>query len=291
MHRLSEILFTRIQPRFDALRSPLFRLVSAEGERRPIREAFVDQAHLGAAMWLVTTCDRPASCEQLVGGLGDVARKAGEKPLIVVLCDACASDYGDVRDALERDFEERAIFVETTRRLGKREFWRIHQLAFDLTRMLAPSYVFCVQDDVELAPGWFDEAWSIIRGLSDPDFAALSLHSALDDEPEGRWIRFVRRPSSCDRAWLTQWLDLPAFLAAPRFYDALGHRVRPISRLRWAWDRERSSGVARQITRRLFAHDANVYQVARALAFHGSQPSLMNPEARARRPMDNRARR
>jgi hypothetical protein len=236
---------------------------------------------------VVTTFDRTSSCERLIVDLGDAAQSSDAKPLLVVLRDACACDYGVVRDALEQCFGERAIFIETARRLGKSEFWRMHQFVFDLVRLLAPPSVLCVQDDIELAPGWLEEAWSIIRSLDDPAFAALSLHSGPDDEPEGRWIRFPRRPTPCGRAWLTQWLDLPAFIATPRLYHALEHRLRPIPRLRWAWDPSKSSGVGRQITRRLFAHEANVYRVARPLAYHGSRPSLMNPEARARRPMDN----
>lgn len=277
----------RLQPRFEALCSPLFRLTAGEGVSIPA--AFERRAGSGSPLWVVTTFDRKSSCKRLVGELGDAASANDVEPLVVVVHDACACDYGEVRDALEQHFGERAVFIEMARRLDKPEFWRIHQFVFDLVRTLDPPFVLCLQDDIELAPGWFEEAWSIIRGLDDPAFAALSLHCGPDDEIQGRWIRFPRQPTPCGRAWLTQRLDLPASIATPRLYRALDHRLRPIPRLRWAWDPTKSSGVGCQITRRLFAHDVNVYRVARPLAYHGSRPSLMNPEARARRPMDNHA--
>ncbi len=301
LRRRSEAFLTRLQPRFDAIGSPLFRIASDDFNRRPSAEAVraSDTPSIestlerldarGASMWVVTTFDRPEACGRVIDGLRRSAPSLDEKPLVVVICDACDADYGDVRNSLQRGFGERGVFIEATRHLGKKEFWRIHQLIFDLVRVYRPSSVLQLQDDVELIPGGLESARAILDHLGEPAVAALSLFPGAEDDPAGRWIRFEREATPCGRAWLTQWLDLPGFLATPRFFEALEYRLRPIHALRWAFDSTKSSGVGRQITRRLRAHDVGLYQVVRPLVLHGSEPSRMNPEARSLRPMNNRA--
>lgn len=285
---LSEIVVTRLQPRFDAAGSSLFRVVDASGTSASVRGKLCELEAQGESLWVVTTFDRADGCAGVIDELRRAALSLDEKPFVVVVRDACGSDYGEVRSALQSGFGERGLFIETARHLGKREFWRTHQLIFDLVQALAPRSVLSLQDDIELVPGWLEEARSIIHAIDDPRLGALSLFTTPDDAAGGRWISFERRATPCGRARLTQWMDLPGFLATPRLFDVLDHRMRPILGLRWALDPTKSSGVGRQITRRLFAHDVHLYQVSRSLLLHGSEPSRMNPEARARRPMDNR---
>jgi len=242
-----------------------------------------------APLWTITTYERPEACAALVASLGESAHAAGVEPVVVVVRDAGPSDYTVVREALAAAFGESGALVESTRHLGKRGFWRTHQLLMDAARAVAAPHHLSLQDDIELAAGWHDALWSIVDGIDDPHLAALYLLAAADDEPGGRWIAFDREAAAAGRAWRTQWLDLQAYLALPRMYEALAWRMLPIDRLRWRGRPLKSSGVGEQITRRLFmARGANVYQVAGTLAYHGAHASFMNPEARAERTLDNR---
>jgi hypothetical protein len=114
----------------------------------------------------------------------------------------------------------------------------------------------------------------------------LYLFSSSDDEAHGRWVSFSRRDAGLCR--LTNWFDLQAFLVDGAFFELLSHRMVPIHENRWKRRPEQSSGVGRQLTRRLFGR-AHVYQAWPPLVIHGAATSTMNPEARAARSLDNRA--
>jgi hypothetical protein len=128
------------------------------------------------------------------------------------------------------------------------------------------------------------ETWAAIE---DPRKCVLYLFSSADDEPEGRWVHFPRVDYAHGRYRWTQWFDLQAFLVGRSFYELLDHRVFPVHPNRWKRKPAASSGVGMQLTRRLFRR-GHIYQVSEPLARHGSEPSLMNPEARLSRPLDNR---
>jgi len=271
--------------RFDALRSRCFG--TADGT--PVGDALAALPR-GAPLFVITTYGRPESCEALIGQLADAARRADVEPTLVMILDGGPSDYAPVRAAIEREFGGRSLCIEATRHLGKHEFWKIHQLAIDLTRVLEPPHVIYLQDDIDLVPGWYEVALSIASTIVDPELTVLSLIVIDDDEADGRWIRFDRQESACTSARLTQWFDLQVFLAMPRFFEALDFRIRPVHPVRWLLSPTKSSGVGRQFTRRLFRCSANVYQVNETLAYHGLEQSLMNPEARKIRSLDNRPR-
>ena len=271
--------------RFDALKSPLFRSTREDGAAGAVGDVLAVDRLRGRPLWVITTCERPDACRDLVTELGRAARDADTKPVLIVIRDRGESDYGPVGEAIDVEFKDCSYLIETTRRLGSRQFWKPHQLILDLARVLAPPLVFCVQDDIGLVPGWLDRSKEIMCRLDDPDLAVLSLVVVDDDEAGGRWVRFARRELPSAR--LTQWFDLQAFLATPRFYAALDYKIRPIHPLRWGLNPKKSSGVGRQFTRRLFGR-ANIYQVHETLAYHGGEPSIMNPEARSIRSLDNR---
>lgn len=248
-------------------------------------------ARPGAPLWTITSHERPEACARLVASLGEAARRAKVEPTVLVVRDAGVADYDGVAQSLANVFGEHGVLIESTRHLGKRGFWEVHQQLMDAVRLLAPTSHLSLQDDAELAPGWYDEMWSIADSIDDPDLAVLYLSVMGDDEPDGRWIEFGCIDSPDGRSRKTQWFDLLAYLALPRMYDELGYRVRAVHPRRWRRNPAKSSGVGEQLTTRLFRRRANIYQVTKTLVYHGTEASLMNPEDRAGRPLDNRPRR
>lgn len=233
---------------------------------------------------VVTTYGRPASCQRLIEAL------AGELPQetpLLVLHDACAHDYADARQAATRAFPDRVLWLDARERLGKPGFWITYQAAFFLAQDLAPATTLFIQDDLTFAPGALRRARALFDELGrDPERRVLNLYSGPDDEPWGRWI-WSRRGPTRGGARLTQWFDLAAFLIDRAAMELLGHRIIPIPPQRFRRNPSISSGVGRQLTRRLLGR-GNVYQADPSLVLHGDAPSEMNPEARARRPLDNR---
>ncbi len=235
---------------------------------------------------IITTHRRALPCTRLLHQLREALDFAHRDAHVVVINDPSTQEYAVVRRTLGSHFPRGHEFFEAGRFLGKRGFWAVHQYAFDLVRLYRPGSVLFLQDDVELAPRFFerlDNAWADVK---DPRKSALYLCAMDNDEADGRWIRF-RRNQVSERVNETRWLDLQGFYAVPRFFELLHHRVFPVPLSRWATDPAKSSGVGEQLTRRLFGR-GSIYQVRHTLLFHGGSPSLMNPEARRASPFDNR---
>jgi hypothetical protein len=152
---------------------------------------------------------------------------------------------------------------------------------------MRPAHSLFLQDDITFDRSFVRQAFARWDAITDRDKAVMYLCAMPDDERGGRWIEYQRQELQDAGVWRTQWFDLQAFLAHPRFFECLHFDVFPVHERRWRADPDRSSGVGEQFTLRLFGR-ANVYQVRETLVFHGGLPSLMNPDARRARPLDNR---
>jgi len=159
-----------------------------------------------------------------------------------------------------------------------------------------PDYALFIQDDLEFDRDLLGRALELLRaleaqgGAGAPRPHVLSLFSSDDDERFGRWVLFPRRQRADLPVRQTQWFDLPAVLMNRSALGVLEYRISPIPAARWQRNPRASSGVGRQLTRRLYAR-ASIHQCAPSLVFHGAEPSAMNPDARRERTMDNRSER
>jgi hypothetical protein len=239
-------------------------------------------------LFVITTYNRAAPCQRLVTELARNARAlAPARSHVVVLDDASAQDYAGARGALKEHFPEAHAYLRARRNVGKAGFWKTYQTAFFAAQHLRPRHAIFLQDDLELRERFLENALETWNAIEDPRKRVLNLFTAADDEPGGRWVRFQRVEFDHARYRLTQWFDLAAFLVDSSFFELLGYRIFPVHQNRWKRNPVISSGVGAQLTRRLYGR-GNVYQVTEPLLSHGSEPSLMNPEARQVRPFDNR---
>lgn len=238
---------------------------------------------------VVTTHRRPESCARLIDALHASLQQARlERVFVLVLNDPSDRDYSPVLDLLALRFPGRFAFQEASRWLGKKGRWSAFQHAFDICASLRASHTLFLEDDVTFDSQFVANAFALWNGIEDPDKTVLYLMSARDDEPRGRYVRFERRPNAANTWRLTQWFDLHAFLVDARFFQLLGWEVFAPPLLRWTFNPFTCSGTSEQFTRRLFGR-GNIYQVVKTLVFHGNEPSVLNPEARALRPLDNRS--
>jgi len=237
---------------------------------------------------VLMTFGRPELAARLLERAREALDVAGlrERASLLVLHDACGGDYAGTRQAA-RDVCVSHLWLDARARFGKPGFWQMHQTALLAARVCRPRFALYLQDDVEFAPDLIVRAralWSATR--ADPLRRVLYLFSSSDDEAGGRWVPFERR--TLGRVRQTNWFDLQAFFVDRAFFELLDHRMVPIHPNRWRRRPEQSSGVGRQLTRRLFGR-AHVYQAWPPLVMHGVAASTMNPEARRERPLDNRA--
>jgi hypothetical protein len=293
---LAEMLWRtqcRLNLRIPSLSSsrPVARFVPRAPSTDVLAADFVRAASSLELCVVVTTYNRPAGCCALLRAVAESVRAAGreQQAFVLVLIDAGDADYTPVHELLRQSFCGRFALYESTRRLGKRGFWFTYQTAFRAVQALDPTFSLFLQDDLTFEPSLMREMFARWEAIQDDTKVVLNLLAMHDDETDGRWIEFRRKDLPQARVRLTQWFDLAAFLAHRRFFERLRFEVFPVSARRWRRDPLRSSGVGEQFTRRLFGR-ANVYQVRETLVYHGEHPSLMNPEARESRALDNRVR-
>lgn len=246
-------------------------------------------------LFVVTTYRRETGALRVLRGLSAAAARLNlsrEGLFLLVLEDRSEADYTQVREEVVEGFPGSVMWLRAERHLGKAEFWRTYQTAFSCSRALDPEYVLFLQDDLEFEEDFVAQALKVFHLLKVSDNGrnrpqVMNLYSAKDDEPSGRWVNIPRRDVAGLPVRQTQWFDLAAFLLERRVLQELRYRVKPILRDRWAANAGLSSGVGRQLTRRLRSR-AVTYQFFPPLVFHGAASSEMNPEERARRPLDNR---
>jgi hypothetical protein len=239
-------------------------------------------------MIVLTTFARPEAAARLLSGLALALERASltERSALLVLHDACGQDYSAARQIAEKT-SPRLLWLDARERFGKVEFWKVHQTALSCAHAWQPRLTLYLQDDAEFEADLVTAALELWRATErDLRRRVLYLFSSKDDEASGRWVRFERRDFGACR--LTNWFDLQAFLVDRAFFELLDYRMVPIHENRWRRQPTQSSGVGRQFTRRLFGR-AHVYQSWPPLVVHGAAPSMMNPEARQQRSLDNRA--
>jgi hypothetical protein len=239
-------------------------------------------------MIVLTTFARPAQAARLLSDLSVALERTGltDQTALLVLHDACGRDYGAARQLAAQGWP-RPLWLDAHERFGKAEFWKVHQTAFLVARAWQPRLALYLQDDVEFDADFVTRALDLWRATErDLLRRVLYLFSSNDDEVSGRWVHFERRDVGPCR--LTNWFDLQAFLVDHAFFELLDYRMVPIHQNRWRRRPAHSSGVGRQFTHRLFGR-AHVYQSWPPLVIHGASASMMNPEARSTRSLDNRA--
>ncbi|MFO1089688.1 MAG: hypothetical protein U1E46_08920 [Hyphomicrobiales bacterium] len=235
----------------------------------------------------LTTYQRPGAAERVVRSLRQAADAGQVRPFLIVIDDGSWASYEGVKAALAEQWPDQHVFLKGRANLGKPGFWKIYATMFKLARSFPDAPALFLQDDIEFGEDLFTRIAALRAGLGDRRAAVLNLFACADDNPNGQWL-FFRRQTHADRGvYLTQWSDLQCFFVEPHFFKVLRWRMFPISPHRWSRKPSLSSGVGRQLTLRLWGR-GNIYQVIEPLAYHGSERSLMNPEARARRSLDNR---
>jgi hypothetical protein len=237
----------------------------------------------------ITTYARPAELTALLEGLAANEPFLAPDCWLLILNDRSDADYGVARALLARSFAGRHLWLDARARMGKERFWRTHQTAFIAARVAGSEFLLSLQDDLHLPPGFSERLWEVWTATGrDPARRVLYLYSSPGDAAGGTWVGFQRVEVPGLPARRTDWFDLQGFLIDRAGLALLRHWVTPITRWRWRNSSRPSSGVGRQLTRRLFGR-ASTWQCHPPLVFHGAAPSEMNPEARGRNPLDNRS--
>jgi FkbM family methyltransferase len=170
---------------------------------------------------------------------------------------------------------------------GKHAWWRWwNTILASLKNVTAEDELILVlQDDVRLCREFSSRAIELFLGIDDPQRAALHLHVSAERAGPGTQCWTPVRAAPFGNVLRTGWVDMGAFLAHRRLFEALQWKIDPVPSSRWARQDVLGSGVGEQISRRAYAAGLGMYQVRRSLVVHDHTPSQMNPTARFRWPM------
>ena len=181
--------------------------------------------------FLITTCNRPRSCQALV----DALQGQGD---IYVLNDGC--NY-TIRGANQ---------VKRLMHYGRAGYWRTVNQVFSLRGK--HKYFIMLPDDFLPAPNMVDIAICTWKLIDDEKKICLNLYT----DRTGRlcWTEFP--PIDLDYVYKTQWVDM-CFLCEESFFTALG--VLPQT------NTKHSSGVGQYISHTLHDKGFSLYQVKESL--------------------------
>lgn len=188
--------------------------------------------------FLITTCNRQESCQQLVDSL----QGQGD---IYVLNDGCEYDIEGVTKQIKRSY-----------RFGKEGYWATVNQLFDMREN--HQYYFMLPDDFLPAGNMVERAIALWKDINDPKCACINLYA--DRIGKKCWTAFS--PIDKGSLWLTQWVDM-CFVAKDIFFYKLGR----IPRIKLNWKRKKtiSSGVGAHISRTLYNQGCNLYMVKESL--------------------------
>jgi FkbM family methyltransferase len=230
---------------------------------------------------VVTAYNRP---DGLARVLDDLEREGLAGPRVHVYDDASPQ-----RDrALERRINDLGCRLHRAERNhGKQGWWQWwNTILAELKDGLAEDeLVLVLQDDVRLCRDLTRRALDLFRGIDDPQKATLHLHVSAERGGLGSQCWTPVRAAEFGHVLRTGWVDMGAFLAHRRLFEALDWRLDPVPTTRWDRHDVLGSGVGEQISRRAYAAGLGMYQARQSLVVHDHSSSQMNAAARNRWPM------
>lgn len=233
----------------------------------------------------VTTYNRPA---QLLAQLKELERQltqTGYDAHVFIIDDGSERSYQKVTEYL-KGVDYGCRFQRFTHRQGKRFHWRLINHAFQWYQKQKFDYAIHLQDDLILHRDFVEDAISQFNLIQHPE--KVCLNYVLEESRNGVscWTPAPARRVKVGKleVYRVGWVELH-FIANRKFFERLNFCIYPIPESRWIQDSTLSSGVGRQISKRLFQAGAGMFQVTGSLATHGTEKSLMNPQERKTNPL------
>lgn len=227
----------------------------------------------------ISTCERPVRLTRLLDAIR--AQNGGHTVDLFLYDDATRGDVvtdgRKLRGVTMRRFG---------RRLGKREYWRLFDTVLqDIGARVEPyDCAMFFQDDVHFPPTLFDDVASLVRCLSGVSYAAINLYGDRGDRTRARWTGRKIEDGPCG-LYDASWLDMQSFVMHRSFIEDVPYMV-PVPPDRWDDDPALSSGVGRQISRRLvWGRERTLFMVRQPWVVHDDDgESKMNPDRKADNP-------
>jgi hypothetical protein len=232
---------------------------------------------------IITTYNRP---EMLLALLMQISEQGHDHDIrILIVDDHSSTDYSEAIDFLKEKYPIQGTFFTMEEHHGKTDYWKLENFAFSIMRKRNFDYLMQLPDDIGLTEGFFDKAIAAWENLPDRSRACLNLLNDYGRYGKSFWTA-VKTEEFDFRGYgylRTGWIDL-CYISQRHFLELLDYSVHPVDHS-WSGREGMSSGVGRQLSQRLVARGASIYQVKRSLVIHGEHLSVMHPEHRKETPL------
>ena len=230
---------------------------------------------------LITTYNRP---DFFLNLLKDINGNKEEHEInLLIYNDASIYDYGKATKFLKDNFKDYKYIVSKHSH-GKPGYWKLIDNAYKEVQNHNFDYVIQLPDDVRLVPGFFSRATNLIGKIKDNKKVCLNL---LNDARLGKasWTGQKIKSTKVDRltVYKTGWVDM-CYIASRDYFKVLDFSIKEVKN-NWTKKPGNSSGVGKQISKRLVNAGYSLYQVHNSFVIHGKHESVMHNGHRKSNPL------
>lgn len=230
---------------------------------------------------LIPTYNRNQS---LLNLLHDIKKFSNNYTIELLIYNDCSDDnYQPSLNYLHENF--RYNYFKTSENAGKQNYYQLINAAYNQVKLYEFDYFFQFADDFRLVDGFFDKAIKMFNSIPDEKKACMNIENDYVRYGMQMWTHVKTREVVFNGIHFhkTGWIDM-AFICKRNFFELIDftvNRVEPI----YIADKELSSGVGAQLSKRLIQKNATIYQVLKSLVIHDNHASVMHPEHRTRNPI------
>ena len=171
---------------------------------------------------------------------------------------------------------------------GRILYYQVINQLFTHAQRRPADYYIKLDDDVRVSRTFFKDAVRLYRTIANPRCVCLNLVN--DGRGRPGWVSGLapdRRvaPAEVSAVHSAQWTDMCGYISVEQFFRCFNYRLNypfaPGTRI----SAVSSSGVGKQISRRVVKAGYDIYQVDMSLVTHDDHPSVMHPRHRQMVPL------
>lgn len=215
--------------------------------------------------------------------LADIKKQSrGLDLFLLIINDHSRDDYTAVEGYLELKFQGKYQYIVNPVNNAKVNYWKTINMAYGILSDKQFDYFIQLADDMKLVRDFFHMAIRKWKHIDDEKKACLNISVDFTRLMKAFWTSVQPHHVSFNgyEYIRTGWTDL-CFISSRAYLEALNFTVDPVS-LKWSGNKDLSSGVGMQISRRLIAGGYSIYSLKRSLVISDDHPSVMHPELRKR---------
>ena len=216
---------------------------------------------------VITTFNRKESLMRL---LSDIDKNKGNYKILTIVFDDSSTNSLDLTD-----FDVKYIRYYVNH--GKKQYWKLMSDTMQFCEYINSKYFIYLPDDVTLVDNFFMKSIESYENIQEDNKICLSLLLIKQQIGNTNWTDF--KPIEYDNYYKTQWCDL-CFISEKKLFNILDYKIDEVPLGRWKNNKNLSSGVGRDLSKRLYNLGYNMYHVKNTLVLHGDHDSVMNKDLR-----------